>query len=86
MYLQRCTSAADADGSPHRAGRLLQELQREAGLGLRVRHRGQPALQGGKGHPREGARQRTGRHRRGQPQGLIIRILTIMCLSPFLEA
>merc|ERR1712117_420815 len=68
--IQRRASAPDADGSPHRAGRLLQELQREAGLGLRVRHRGQPALQGGKGHSREGARQRTGRHRRGQPQDL----------------
>ena len=47
----------------------MQELQREARLGLRICHRGKPALQGGQGHPREGPRQRAGRHRRARVQG-----------------
>ena len=81
--LQRRASAPDADGAPHCEGRLVQELQREAGLGVRVRHRGQPEVQGGQGHPGEGPRQRAGRHRRRQPKGLTRSSTLVKWLSPF---
>ena len=52
---QRRAGARHADREAHGAGRELQELQQQGGLALRVRHGGQPALQGGPRHPGEGA-------------------------------
>ena len=65
---ERGDGPRDADWAPHGAGRLLQELRRQAGLDVRVRHRGQPALQGGPRH--SGACPHTGvqRHRRASCQ------------------
>ncbi len=42
--VQRGPGPRDADRQTHGARRQLQELQQQAGLDLRVRHRGQPAL------------------------------------------
>lgn len=53
--VQRGPGPGDADGPAHGARRQLQELQQQAGLDLRICHRGQPALQGGQSHPGEGA-------------------------------
>lgn len=57
-----CESAAErgarqshANRKTHGARRQLQELQQQAGLDVWVCHRGKPALQGGPGHPGEGA-------------------------------
>ena len=46
---ERGDGPRDADWAPHGAGRLLQELRRQAGLDVRVRHGEQPEVQGGQG-------------------------------------
>ena len=53
--VQRGPGQGDAHRPAHGEGRQLQELQQQAGLDLRVCHRGQSAVQGGTRHPGEGA-------------------------------
>lgn len=52
---QRGSRQSHADGTTHGAGRQLQKLQQQTGLDVRVRHRGESALQGGPRDPGAGA-------------------------------
>ena len=48
---ERGDGPRDVDGEAHGEGRVLQELRRQAGLDVRVCHRGQPEIQGGESDP-----------------------------------
>lgn len=77
---QRRAGASHADWTAHGAGCELQELQQQGGLAVRVRHRGQPALQGGPGHPGEG----TSEGERGlRTDALGLQLLNLQNFFPF---
>ena len=52
---ERGDGPRDVDGASHGAGRVLQELRRQAGLDVRVRHGDQPEIQRGQSYTGAGS-------------------------------